>query len=65
MLFYYKFHKYILARNKIETSGLATINTKKCIIDNDRIKTHSTEIMYKKEIPVLYLLHIRATELRE
>ena len=46
VLFYYKFHKYILVWNEVETSGLAANSYKKYIdIGYNRIITHLTEIM--------------------
>ena len=43
---YYKFHKYILVWNEVETSGLAANSYKKYIdIGYNRIITHLTEIM--------------------
>ena len=65
MLFYYKFLFIYLREIKLKQLGLQPINIQKYIkIGNNinRIITHLTEIIYKKEIAIPYLLHICATE---
>ena len=54
-MFYIKFHKYILGWNEIKINKNIWIGT-------NRIITHLTEFMWKKEIIVSSLVNIFATE---